>query len=98
LRDRQLRYRTHKGRYRTYYCERSLTNLLSFFLIRPAVRDQLNSLLSVCCMLQVHGFGGNADHFRKNTGVLGHTGPTYAIDLLGYGMSSKPGKIFYSVC
>ncbi|CAM9297733.1 unnamed protein product, partial [Chrysoparadoxa australica] len=39
----------------------------------------------------IHGFGGNADHFRGNTGVLGgQAGPTYAIDLLGYGFSSKP--------
>ncbi|KAG5181483.1 Alpha/Beta hydrolase protein [Tribonema minus] len=41
-------------------------------------------------MILVHGFGGNADHFRKNTPVLGQTGPTYAIDLLGYGYADKP--------
>lgn len=39
----------------------------------------------------IHGFGGNADHFRKNTPVLGASlGPTYALDLLGYGFSDKP--------
>ena len=34
-------------------------------------------------MVLIHGFGGNADHWRKNLPNLGKTGPTYAIDLLG---------------
>ncbi|KAG1680822.1 hypothetical protein FOA52_008155 [Chlamydomonas sp. UWO 241] len=39
----------------------------------------------------VHGFGGNADHWRKNTPVLGSSGQrAFAIDLLGYGYSDKP--------
>jgi pimeloyl-ACP methyl ester carboxylesterase len=38
----------------------------------------------------VHGFGGNADHWRKNLPELGLTCRAYAIDLLGYGYSSKP--------
>jgi pimeloyl-ACP methyl ester carboxylesterase len=34
----------------------------------------------------IHGFGGNADQFRKNLPVLSANGyDTYAIDLLGYG-------------
>ncbi|CAM9813584.1 unnamed protein product [Laminaria digitata] len=41
-------------------------------------------------MVLIHGFGGNADHWRKNLPNLGKTGPAYAIDLLGYGFSSKP--------
>lgn len=41
-------------------------------------------------MVLIHGFGGNADHWRKNLPHLGKTGPAYAIDLLGYGFSSKP--------
>lgn len=36
----------------------------------------------------VHGFGSNADQFRKTTGQLPN--PTYAVDLLGYGLSDKP--------
>ncbi len=42
-------------------------------------------------MLLVHGFGGNADHWRKNTPALAARGHrAYAIDLLGYGYSDKP--------
>jgi hypothetical protein len=33
----------------------------------------------------VHGFGANADHWRKNLPVLGQSCRAYAIDLLGYG-------------
>jgi pimeloyl-ACP methyl ester carboxylesterase len=39
----------------------------------------------------VHGFGGNADHWRKNVGPLAAAGlRAYAIDLLGYGLADKP--------
>ncbi|CAM9602744.1 unnamed protein product [Ascophyllum nodosum] len=41
-------------------------------------------------MVLIHGFGANADHWRKNLPRLAKAGPTYAIDLLGYGFSSKP--------
>ena len=44
-------------------------------------------------MILVHGFGGNADHWRKNTPVLGRKGRVFAIDLLGYGYSSKPNPL-----
>ena len=34
----------------------------------------------------IHGFGGNADQFRKNLPVLSEKGyDSYAMDLLGYG-------------
>lgn len=39
----------------------------------------------------VHGFGGNADHWRKNVVPLSETGlRVWAVDLVGYGYSSKP--------
>jgi len=38
----------------------------------------------------IHGFGGNADHWRKNTPELGRELRAYSIDLLGYGFSDKP--------
>lgn len=34
-------------------------------------------------MVLIHGFGGNADHWRRNMAALSKTGPAYAIDLLG---------------
>lgn len=41
--------------------------------------------------LLIHGFGGNAEHWRKNGPELAAEGfDVYAIDLLGYGFSSKP--------
>ncbi len=40
-------------------------------------------------VLLVHGFGGNADHWRKNTAALPGCN-VWAIDLLGYGYSDKP--------
>ena len=43
-------------------------------------------------ILLVHGFGGNADHWRKNTPNLAimANARVYAIDLIGYGYSDKP--------
>ena len=42
-------------------------------------------------LICVHGFGGNADHWRKNVPDLAAGGcRVAAIDLLGYGYSSKP--------
>ena len=41
----------------------------------------------------VHGFGGNCDHWRRNLSELATALPgsqVFAIDLLGYGYSSKP--------
>jgi len=39
----------------------------------------------------VHGFGGNADHWRRNVNALSARGRrVFAIDLLGYGYSDKP--------
>ena len=44
-------------------------------------------------MILVHGFGGNADHWRKNVPVLAKRGRVFAIDLLGYGYSDKPNPM-----
>jgi len=41
-------------------------------------------------VILVHGFGGNADHWRKNIPEVSKYADTYAIDLLGYGFSAKP--------
>ena len=38
----------------------------------------------------VHGFGANSGHWRHNLPVLGQHYRCYAIDLIGFGASSKP--------
>lgn len=41
-------------------------------------------------LILLHGFGGNADHWRLNTPELSKHYRVYALDLLGYGYSDKP--------
>lgn len=49
-------------------------------------------------ILCIHGFGGNADQFRKNIPVFAEQGhDSHAIDLLGYGYSDKPNPKQYEV-
>ena len=56
----------------------------------PLARRYQRSGTAGPAVLLVHGFGGNCDHWRKNTGVVGEWGRAYSIDLLGYGYSAKP--------
>lgn len=49
------------------------------------------SLSAKAPVVCIHGFGGNADQWRKNLPALAAEGhKTYAVDLLGYGYSDKP--------
>ncbi len=41
-------------------------------------------------LLLVHGFGASTDHWRKNIEALSRDFEVWAIDLLGFGRSSKP--------
>ena len=41
-------------------------------------------------VLLIHGFGANTKHWRYNQPVLAQQAPTYAIDLLGFGLSDQP--------
>ncbi|MEO0946700.1 MAG: alpha/beta fold hydrolase [Cyanobacteria bacterium J06641_5] len=41
-------------------------------------------------LLLVHGFGASTDHWRKNVAELQQDFEVWAIDLLGFGRSSKP--------
>ena len=41
-------------------------------------------------VLLIHGFGANTNHWRFNQPVLAEQSPTYAIDLLGFGLSDQP--------
>jgi len=42
------------------------------------------------CVLLIHGFGANTNHWRFNQPVLAQQAATYAIDLLGFGRSDQP--------
>ena len=42
------------------------------------------------CVVLVHGFGANTNHWRFNQPVLAELAPIYAIDLLGFGRSDQP--------
>ncbi len=46
-------------------------------------------------ILLVHGFGASTDHWRYNIPVLSKTHEVHALDLLGFGKSSKPGGLSY---
>lgn len=41
-------------------------------------------------VLCIHGFGASKGHWRHNLGELSHEARVFAIDLLGFGSSSKP--------
>jgi pimeloyl-ACP methyl ester carboxylesterase len=65
--------------------------------IRWKVADvsEKNRLGNIIC---IHGFGGNADQFRKNIPHLAENGyRSFSIDLLGYGYSDKPNPRSYEV-
>jgi pimeloyl-ACP methyl ester carboxylesterase len=46
-------------------------------------------------LLLVHGFGASTDHWRHNIPVLAKTHAVHALDLLGFGRSSKPADLPY---
>jgi len=43
-------------------------------------------------LLLIHGFGASTDHWRKNVAGLQNDFEVYALDLIGFGRSSKPSK------
>lgn len=43
-------------------------------------------------LLLVHGFGASTDHWRKNVAELQNDFEVYALDLIGFGRSSKPSE------
>ena len=46
-------------------------------------------------ILLIHGFGASTDHWRYNIPVLSQFYEVHALDLLGFGRSSKPGELKY---
>ena len=78
-----------------------IPNIKTRYTYAPAKKQPLklftssNKKPSVVCM---HGFGGNADQWRKNLPVLAAEGhDSFALDLLGYGYSDKPNPKDYQV-
>jgi pimeloyl-ACP methyl ester carboxylesterase len=47
-------------------------------------------------LLLIHGFGASTDHWRKNIAELQADFEVYAIDLIGFGRSSKPSSGYSS--
>ena len=47
-------------------------------------------------LLLIHGFGASTDHWRKNVEGLQADFEVYALDLIGFGRSSKPSKGYSS--
>lgn len=43
-------------------------------------------------LLLIHGFGASTDHWRKNIAELQRDFEVYALDLIGFGRSSKPSS------
>ena len=48
-------------------------------------------------ILLIHGFGASTTHWRHNLPVLGKHYEVHALDLLGFGKSSKPGGLNLSL-
>jgi pimeloyl-ACP methyl ester carboxylesterase len=47
-------------------------------------------------LLLIHGFGASTDHWRKNIAELQNDFEVYALDLIGFGRSSKPSSGYSS--
>lgn len=45
-------------------------------------------------LILIHGFGGSIGHWRHNLGPLSQRHPVYALDLLGFGESSKAATAY----
>ena len=50
---------------------------------------------SAPAILLIHGFGASTDHWRYNIPALSLFNDVHALDLLGFGRSSKPGELKY---
>ena len=61
-----------------------------FSISYTCVKTQANGSSSGRAVLCVHGFGASKGHWRHNLAPLSSEATVYAIDLLGFGNSSKP--------
>jgi pimeloyl-ACP methyl ester carboxylesterase len=61
-----------------------------FSISYTCVKTQANGSSSGRAVLCVHGFGASKGHWRHNLAPMSSEATVYAIDLLGFGNSSKP--------
>ena len=72
----------------TYLPEKSNLQIPIYFF---AYFIEINNNSEVAIIL-IHGFGACKDHWRFNQKTLSSIAPCYALDLLGFGESSKPNS------
>ena len=70
--------------------EEQCWNWRGFSISYICLEDQANGSSSGRAVLCVHGFGASKGHWRHNLQPLSTRATVYAIDLLGFGNSSKP--------
>jgi pimeloyl-ACP methyl ester carboxylesterase len=63
---------------------------VSYVASPGAAADDACPAAGVLPVLLIHGFGACKEHWRHNLPELGRSRPCYAIDLIGFGASSKP--------
>ena len=63
---------------------------IGYTVVDPPQAIPLNGSLHRRAVLCIHGFGASKGHWRHNLTALATDAPVYAIDLLGFGDSSKP--------
>ena len=59
-----------------------------------SISKEASSGLSPAILL-IHGFGASTEHWRYNIPALSQSYEVHALDLLGFGKSSKPGELKY---
>lgn len=66
----------------------------SIYYVRTAQGDATSLPANRPPLLLIHGFGASTDHWRKNIAELQADFEVWAIDLLGFGRSSKPNRTY----
>ena len=62
---------------------------------QPNHSNQMGENANSPAILLIHGFGASTDHWRYNIPIISQSHEVHAIDLLGFGRSSKPAGLNY---